>query len=79
MDQIPILKKQVLEQAKSKKLGEYVWTHGIGPQMGWTEKLAPKHFADSSSGFRFKISKLTEKPKIKNLIKAIPWQTFIFS
>lgn len=34
MDQIPILKKQVLEQAKSKKLGEYVWTHGIGPQMG---------------------------------------------
>ena len=34
MDQIPVLKKQVLEQAKSKKLGEYVWTHGIGPQMG---------------------------------------------
>ena len=39
MDQIPVLKKQVLEQAKSKKLGEYVWAHGIGPQMGWTENL----------------------------------------
>lgn len=36
MDQIPVLKKQVLEQAKSKKLGEYVWTHGIGPQMGYS-------------------------------------------
>lgn len=45
---------------------------------GVNGKLAPKHFTDSSSGFRLK-SKLTEKPKIKNLIKAIPWQTFIFS
>ncbi len=35
MDKIPALKEQVLTQAKSQKLGEYVWTYGAGPQMGY--------------------------------------------
>lgn len=34
MNEIPALKEKVLRQAKSKKLGEYVWKCGIGPQMG---------------------------------------------
>ena len=34
MSKIPALKSQVLKQAKSKALGEYVWDCGVGPQMG---------------------------------------------
>ena len=34
MDKIPALREQVLSQAKSPYLGNYVWTCGIGPQMG---------------------------------------------
>ena len=30
------LKKKVLEQAPRRKLGEYIWTYGIGPQMGYS-------------------------------------------
>lgn len=34
MSKIPALKEQVMNQAKSQALGEYVWKCGIGPQMG---------------------------------------------
>lgn len=34
MSKIPALKEQVLNQAKSKALGSYVWHAGVGPQMG---------------------------------------------
>ena len=34
MSKIPELKEKVLNSAKSKALGEYVWKCGIGPQMG---------------------------------------------
>lgn len=36
MNKIPALKEKVLEQAASPKLGEYVWTYGAGPQMGYS-------------------------------------------
>ena len=36
MSKIPTLKSQVLKQAKSKALGEYVWDCGVGPQMGYS-------------------------------------------
>ena len=36
MSKIPDLKKKVLEQASSPKLGEYVWRFGAGPQMGYS-------------------------------------------
>lgn len=36
MNKIPMLKTQVLEQAKSKALGQYVWHCGVGPQMGYS-------------------------------------------
>ena len=36
MDKIPALQEQVLTRAKSKKLGEYVWKYGAGPQMGYS-------------------------------------------
>ena len=36
MDKIPQLQQKVLDQAKSKKLGEYVWKYGAGPQMGYS-------------------------------------------
>ena len=36
MSKIPDLKAKVLEQAKSPCLGNYVWTCGIGPQMGYS-------------------------------------------
>jgi DNA polymerase-3 subunit alpha len=36
MSKIPELKEKVLKQAKSKNLGNYVWNHGIGPQMGYS-------------------------------------------
>lgn len=34
MKKIPELHEQVLTKAKRKRLGEYVWKYGIGPQMG---------------------------------------------
>ena len=36
MSKIPELKQKVLSKAKSKQLGQYVWQHGIGPQMGYS-------------------------------------------
>ena len=36
MSKIPELKQKVLSKAKSKQLGQYVWTCGIGPQMGYS-------------------------------------------
>ena len=36
MSKIPALREQVLNQATSPCLGNYVWTHGIGPQMGYS-------------------------------------------
>lgn len=36
MNKIPELKKQVLDKAQSKALGEYVWKCGIGTQMGYS-------------------------------------------
>lgn len=36
MSKIPELKKKVIEQAKRKELGNYVWKYGIGPQMGYS-------------------------------------------
>ncbi len=34
MSKIPALHKQVLDRARSERLGAYVWECGIGPQMG---------------------------------------------
>lgn len=36
MNKIPALREQVLNQAASPCLGNYVWTCGIGPQMGYS-------------------------------------------
>ena len=36
MSKIPELHNMVLERASSKKLGEYVWKYGAGPQMGYS-------------------------------------------
>ena len=36
MNKIPELRKKVLEQAPNRKLGEYIWTYGLGPQMGYS-------------------------------------------
>lgn len=36
MDKIPELHEKVLKQAKSKALGKYVWSNGVGPQMGYS-------------------------------------------
>lgn len=36
MSKIPALRQQVLDQATSPCLGNYVWTFGIGPQMGYS-------------------------------------------
>ena len=36
MSKIPELREKVLRQAKSPCLGNYVWTCGIGPQMGYS-------------------------------------------
>lgn len=35
MNKIPALHEKVLNTAKSKKLGLYVWKYGVGPQMGY--------------------------------------------
>lgn len=36
MNKIPELHDKVLKQAKSEKLGQYVWKYGTGPQMGYS-------------------------------------------
>ena len=36
MNKIPELRDKVYSQAKSEALGRYVWTFGIGPQMGYS-------------------------------------------
>ena len=36
MDKIPELHEKVLAQAKSKALGRYIWSNGVGPQMGYS-------------------------------------------
>jgi len=36
MSKIPALRQQVLDQAASPCLGHYVWTCGVGPQMGYS-------------------------------------------
>ena len=36
MSKIPALREQVLKQAKSERLGQYVWRFGAGPQMGYS-------------------------------------------
>ena len=36
MSKIPELKEKVLTQAKSPWLGNYIWTCGVGPQMGYS-------------------------------------------
>lgn len=36
MSKIPALREQVLNQATSPCMGNYVWQHGIGPQMGYS-------------------------------------------
>ena len=36
MDKIPALKQQILDQAASPCLGNYIWTCGVGPQMGYS-------------------------------------------
>ena len=36
MDKIPELHQKVLDKATSSALGHYVWTFGIGPQMGYS-------------------------------------------
>ena len=36
MSRIPELREKVLEKASSPCLGRYVWTYGIGPQMGYS-------------------------------------------
>ena len=36
VEKIPELREKVLNQAKSLRLGQYVWTYGIGPQMGYS-------------------------------------------
>ena len=36
MNKIPALKQQVLDQAASPCLGNYIWACGVGPQMGYS-------------------------------------------
>ena len=36
MSKIPALREKVLETAKSRALGEYIWKYGAGPQMGYS-------------------------------------------
>lgn len=36
MDKIPELREKVYNKATSDALGKYVWTYGIGPQMGYS-------------------------------------------
>lgn len=52
MSQIPELRDKVLRQAKSEKLGQYVWRYGAGPQMGYSFSvvMALTHLTRSSRG-----------------------------
>ena len=52
MDKIPELRDKVLRQAKSEKLGQYVWRYGAGPQMGYSFSvvMALTHLTRSSRG-----------------------------
>ena len=34
MSKIPELQRKVLKEAKSPRLGQYIWKYGVGPQMG---------------------------------------------
>lgn len=36
MNKIPALRQQILDQAASPCLGNYIWTCGVGPQMGYS-------------------------------------------
>ena len=36
MNKIPALRQQILDQAVSPCLGNYIWTCGVGPQMGYS-------------------------------------------
>lgn len=36
MSKIPALRQKILDQAKSPCLGNYIWKHGVGPQMGYS-------------------------------------------
>lgn len=36
ISKIPELKEKILERAKSKNLGKYIWEAGVGPQMGYS-------------------------------------------
>lgn len=36
MSKIPELHQQILNKAKSPKLGKYIWEKGVGPQMGYS-------------------------------------------
>ena len=36
LSKVPALHQKVLDKAKSEKLGKYVWTYGIGPQMSYS-------------------------------------------
>ena len=36
MDKIPELQEKVIKSAKTYELGQYIWKHGIGPQMGYS-------------------------------------------
>lgn len=53
LDKIPALKEKVLAQASSEKLGQYVWEHGLGPQMGYSfsvVRMALTHLTCLSQG-----------------------------
>ena len=56
MSKIPVLHEQILKTAKSKRLGEYVWKYGAGPQMGYSFKKMGE----------YKSSKLREHPQSFN-------------
>lgn len=36
MEKIPELRQKVLNNATSPRLGQYIWKHGVGPQMGYS-------------------------------------------
>ena len=52
MSKIPTLREKVLKQAKSPRLGQYVWKYGAGPQMGYSFSvvMALTHLTRSSRG-----------------------------
>ena len=39
MDKIPMLHDKILAQASSPAMGNYIWRHGCGPQMGYSFSL----------------------------------------